>query len=96
MIAERRGAGTPPAPRALAAGPPMQLTVKLFATFRAGRFEVAQLDAPAGATVGSIVDGLGIARDEIGIVMVAGRHADLDQQPSPGDTVSIFPLVGGG
>jgi sulfur-carrier protein len=46
--------------------------------------------------VGGIVDALGIPRDEIGILMVSGRHADLDQQPAPGDTVAIFPMVGGG
>ncbi len=74
----------------------MQVTVKLFATFRTGRFDVAQLEYPAGTTAGGIVDALRIPRDEIGILMVSGRHAELDQQPAPGDTVSIFPLVGGG
>jgi sulfur-carrier protein len=74
----------------------MQLTVKLFATFQTGRFDVAQQEHPAGTTVGDIVDALGIARDEIGLLMVSGRHAELDQQPAPGDTVAIFPPVGGG
>jgi sulfur-carrier protein len=74
----------------------MQLTVKLFATFRQGRFEVARLEQPAGTTVGGIVDDLAIPRGEIGFVLVRGRHAELDHQPAPGDTVSIFPLVGGG
>jgi molybdopterin synthase sulfur carrier subunit len=74
----------------------MQLTVKLFATFRAGRFEVAQMEFPAGATVGSVVDELRIPREEIGILLVGGRHADLEHQPAPGATLSIFPLVGGG
>ena len=74
----------------------MQLTVKLFATFRQGRFEVAALERPAGTTVGGLVDELAIPRGEIGFVLVRGRHAELDHQPAPGDTVSIFPLVGGG
>ncbi len=74
----------------------MTLTVKLFATFRQGRFEVAQLERPAGSTVGSLADDLRIPREEIGIVLVKGRHAELDHQPTAGDTVSIFPLVGGG
>ena len=42
------------------------------------------------------MDALGIPRDEIGILMVSGRHAELDQQAAPGDTISIFPPVGGG
>jgi hypothetical protein len=46
--------------------------------------------------VGGIVDALGIPRSEIGILMVSGRHVDLELQPAPGDTISIFPLVGGG
>jgi sulfur-carrier protein len=74
----------------------MLVTVKLFATFRAGRFDVAQVEHPAGATLGSIVDALELPREEIGILLLGGRHASLDQQPAPGDTVSIFPLVGGG
>ncbi len=74
----------------------MQLIVKLFATFRNGRFDVAELEWPAGTTVGSILDALAIPRAELGFVMVRGRHADLDHVPAPGDTVSIFPLVGGG
>jgi sulfur-carrier protein len=74
----------------------MLLTVKLFATFRKGRFDVAQLDRPEGATIGDVVDGLGIPRDEVGILMVSGRHAQLADRLSAGDTLSIFPLVGGG
>jgi molybdopterin converting factor small subunit len=74
----------------------MQVTVKLFATFRTGRFDIAQVEHPAGTTVGGIVDALGIPREEIGILMVSGRHADLDERPAPGDTVAIFPMVGGG
>ena len=74
----------------------MQVTVKLFATFRTGRFEVARMEHPAGTTVGDIVDALGIRRDEIGILMVSGRHADLGDHPAPGDTISIFPPIGGG
>ena len=74
----------------------MKLTMKLFANFRQGRFEVAELERPAGSTVGNLADDFRIPRAEIGIVLVRGRHAELDHQPAPGDTVSIFPLVGGG
>jgi len=74
----------------------MQLTVKLFATFREGRFEVTQLDRPDGSTLGDLLDSLAIPRDELGILLVRGRHADLGNQPGEGDTVSIFPKVGGG
>ena len=74
----------------------MQLTVKLFATFRQGRFEVARLDRPEGSTLGSLLDDLAIPRVELGILLVQGRHAELDDRPAEGDTVAIFPKVGGG
>jgi molybdopterin synthase sulfur carrier subunit len=74
----------------------MLLTVKLFANFREGRFEAAPIEKPEGATVGDVVDGLALPRDEIGILMVGGRHARLEDALSAGDVVSIFPLVGGG
>ena len=74
----------------------MTLTVKLFATFRAGRFEVEQRNYPAGTTVANIVDELSIPKSEIGVLMVGGRHAELDHRPAPNDTVAIFPLLGGG
>ena len=74
----------------------MQLTVKLFATFRQGRFEVAELERPDGSTLGELLDALGIPRAELGILLVRGRHAELDHRPAAGDTVSVFPKVGGG
>lgn len=69
----------------------MVLTVKLFASFCHGRFAVAQIDRPPGATVGSIVDALGLPRREIGTLMVSGRHADLEYRPLEGETISIYP-----
>ena len=74
----------------------MPLTIKLFANFQHGRFAVAERDYPRGTTVGAMADDLGIARDEIGVLLVGGRHAELDHAPAPGDTVAIFPLLGGG
>jgi molybdopterin converting factor small subunit len=74
----------------------MQVTVKLFATFQNGRFDVAPLECPSGTTLAGIVDGLGIAREEIGILMVHGRHAELAHAARHGDTIAIFPLLGGG
>jgi molybdopterin converting factor small subunit len=74
----------------------MKVTVKLFATFREGRFKVEEREYPAGATCRRIVDGLGLREDELGIVLVNSRHAPLEQELSEGDIVSLFPLVGGG
>lgn len=74
----------------------MAMTIKLFATFRKGRFDVARREYPAGATLARIVAELGIPLEEIGVLLVGGRHADLEQIPAAGETISIFPLLGGG
>jgi len=44
---------------------------------------------------GTFVDELRLP-GSIGIIFVNSRHADLSSDLSDGDTVSIFPLVGGG
>ena len=74
----------------------MRVTVKLFANFRVGRFKVEDREIPAGTEIGDIVRSLKIPEEELGIVMVNGRHATLGQPLSEGDTLSLFPLVGGG
>lgn len=74
----------------------MVLTVKLFATFRQGRFDVARIEHPANAPLERLVEALGIPRQEVGILLVGGRHAELEDLPPADATVAIFPLVGGG
>jgi sulfur-carrier protein len=74
----------------------MQITVKLFATFRAGRFAQAQRDYAAGTCVADVVRELQIAESEIGMIMVNGRHADPDHRLEAGASLSLFPLLGGG
>ena len=74
----------------------MQITVKLFATFREGRFTIESRDYPDGTTVGDIVKELKIPEEQLGILMVNSRHVDLERVMVDGETVAIFPLVGGG
>jgi len=74
----------------------MELTIRLFANFRDGRFTQAAREVAPGTTVGEIADSLHIARDEVGVLFVNGRHAEFDLAPSAGDVVAIFPKVGGG
>ena len=63
---------------------------------RKGRFDVDVREVPAGTTVSGIARKTRIPEKEIGIVLVNGRHAGLSKALSDGDTVAIFPLVGGG
>ena len=74
----------------------MIVNIKLFATFRNGRFKVAQQEHPEGTDCRKILFDLGLQEKEIGVVMINSRHAPLDQLLQSGDTLSLFPLVGGG
>lgn len=74
----------------------MNVTVKLFATFRIGRFKIEQRDYPPGTTCRAIIADVGLTEQELGIVLVNGRHAALETSLEEGDTLSLFPLVGGG
>ena len=74
----------------------MKVTVKLFATFRAGRIDIETRQYPEGTTVEQIVAELQLPREKLGIVMVNSRHVDLDREMRDGETLAIFPLVGGG
>jgi molybdopterin converting factor small subunit len=74
----------------------MKITVKLFASFRDGRFKVEERDYPPGTPCRRIVLELGLKEEELGVVMVNGRHAPLGQELQDGDNLALFPLVGGG
>lgn len=74
----------------------MQITVKLFASFRRDRFISEVRDYRTGTTVADILDELGIAVTEIGTIMCNNRHALPEQILVEGDRLAIFPLVGGG
>jgi molybdopterin converting factor small subunit len=74
----------------------MRVTVKLFATFRKGRFDIEARIGPPGSTVSKIIEDARLPESEIGILLVNGRHSDRMRELADGDTVAIFPLVGGG
>ncbi len=74
----------------------MKITVKLFATFQKGRFVMQTREYPPGTVVDDIIAELSIPRESLGIVMVNHRHVELERELADGDTLAIFPLVGGG
>lgn len=74
----------------------MKITVRLFATFRVGRFKEEVRDYPPGTECRQVAEDLGISSDALGVVLVNGRHAQIDRALEEGDTLSLFPLVGGG
>lgn len=74
----------------------MQVTVKLFATLRVGRFAEEAREYPQGTRIADVIRELGIAEKEIGMIMLNNRHAEPERQLSEGDSLALFPLVGGG
>ncbi|HIJ96341.1 MAG TPA: MoaD/ThiS family protein [Desulfuromonadales bacterium] len=74
----------------------MKITVKLFASFRTGRFEVETSDYPPGTTVAEIAERLQLTTAELGIMLCNHRHVKLDYELVEGDVLALFPLLGGG
>jgi molybdopterin converting factor small subunit len=74
----------------------LNVTVKLFANFRNGRFVVEPRVLQDGATIESVITALAIPLKEVGVIMVNGRHASPESALREGDVLAIFPLVGGG
>jgi len=74
----------------------MHVTVKLFASFRTGRFAIETREYPAGTTVADVADSLKLPLAELGIMMVNNRHVKLERVLVEGDSLALFPLLGGG
>ena len=73
----------------------MQITIKLFASYRIGRFKEADQDYPAGACVGDVLQGLDIAVVR-GMVLVNGKPATSNLKLCEGDYMALVPLISGG
>ena len=73
----------------------MVLTVKLFATFREGRFDVRRREYAEGTTVARVISDLGL-QEKASIIFVNNRHGSSDSVLEDGDTLALFPPIGGG
>jgi len=74
----------------------MVVEVRLFATFRKGRFTEKQIELPEGSSLSDILQQLQIAPEQVGILLVNGRNAPVHHKLASTDVVSIFPALGGG
>ncbi len=70
--------------------------IRLFATLREGRFEKARIKLEGPSSVKEILKSFEIDPEEVAIIFVNKKHAGLDTAVHPGDSVSLFPKVGGG
>jgi len=76
------------------AGAPV--VVKVFADLRKFAPERSEVAVEKDETVDSLVHRLGIPAGKVTVVFLNARHADPQDRIRPGDTVSLFPPVGGG
>lgn len=74
----------------------MEVNVKLFATLRDGRFKEEKAQLQDNSQVKDVICKYAIPLEEVKICLVNGRDADLTQSLKNGDTLSMFPPVGGG
>ena len=74
----------------------MLVQVRLFATFREGRFKEKQMDLPCGSSLADLLAHLKITEKEARILLVNGIAASPDHKIAPNDVISIFPPMAGG
>ena len=74
----------------------MKITAKLFATLRDGRGKQLDIEIKEGASVSKALEKLSIKKTDVTIILLNGNNTGVDALLSEGDTLSIFPPVGGG
>lgn len=74
----------------------MNITVKLFATLRNGRDKIMTIQMPEGSTVSDVVTHMTLPREEVAIIMINSRGAELTTELHDTDILALFPPVGGG
>jgi sulfur-carrier protein len=74
----------------------MRVIVKLFATFQKDRFDIKELEIFEGTRAVDIIEKIGIPLAEVALIFINNCHAGLDAVLKDGDTLALFPPVGGG
>lgn len=74
----------------------MEVEVRLFASFRNGRWKCKRLTHGDGSKILDILSSLEINKNEIGMILVNGSYQSFEYVLSEGDIISIFPPVAGG
>ena len=74
----------------------MQVTVKLFATLRIGRFREEVREYPEGTSIEKVIAGLDIPDCQVMITLINGKHAKPEDVLIEGDVLSLLPVVSGG
>jgi molybdopterin converting factor small subunit len=75
-----------------------QVTVNLYATFRehVGGQPSVVLEIEAGQTIGQLLSELGVPLEQIRIIFCNHRLTEPGHRLEGGETVGVFPAIGGG
>lgn len=74
----------------------MEVEVRLFATFRNGRWVSKKLNFDEAVDIRYILDELQIKEEELGIALINGKYSEVDSILKEGDVLALFPPIGGG
>ena len=74
----------------------MLVEVRLFATFREGRFKAKKMELLEGETLGDLLAELEIPEEKARILLVNGGAASGERRLAGGDVVAVFPPMAGG
>lgn len=74
----------------------MRVKVRLHGPFRTGRFVEEVREVGPGATARAVAERLGLPMGLVGIVLIGGVHARLDDPLADGDELALLPQMEGG
>ncbi len=74
----------------------MIVDVRLFATFRKGRFKEKPIELTDGSSVADLLEDLKIPAKDARILLVNGIAVSSEYKLAANDVVAIFPPIAGG
>ncbi len=74
----------------------IEIEIRLYGSFRIGRFKQETRQIAAGTLVRQVIEGLALPEGQVGIVIVNDCHSGQEHPLQDGDTLSLFPFVAGG
>jgi hypothetical protein len=74
----------------------MIVTIQLVGTFQINRFKETVREYPTAIRVREVVDELRIFKPLLGVVLINGVHAGVDDLLNDGDTLCLLPFIDGG
>ncbi len=74
----------------------MVVEVRLFASFREGRFKEKELEIPEGSSLSDLLAHLDIDRRDAKITIVNGSAVSAEHKLTEKDVIAIFPPIAGG